>query len=106
MGSGAKMQRMAYGQARGESLGIQFHTEAMIPILKEQAEMELEVKEKTFAQELEQTRQLYLLANQLEGQTQPDQPVFVAAAETAKPKSNLWLYAGLAVVAFFLFKKK
>jgi len=106
MGTGARMQRAALGQTLGESLGIQQHTEAMIPLLKEQAEMELEIQEKTFAQELEQTKQLYLLANELEGQTQPDQPVFITATETAKPKSSFLLYAGLALAAFFLFKKK
>lgn len=106
MGSGATAERIMLGKTLGESLGIQQHTEAMIPILKKQAEMELGIQEKTFTQELEQTRQLYLLANQLEGQTQPDQPVFITATETAEPKSNLLLYVGIAIFAFFLFKKK
>ena len=103
MGSGARAERMAYGQVLGEAKAMQEHTLAMIPIMKEQAEMELGIREIGFAQELEQTKKMNLLSQQL----QPD-PVLIPVGVTAtKPKSSDYLiYAGLAALAYFLLRKR
>lgn len=108
MGTGARYQRAALGQTRGESAGIQEHTLAMIPIMQEQAEVELEIKSKAFAQELEQAKELYLFAQRYEDQGK-QQPVFVSAATSAaKPpaakSSSYMLYIGLAVLAWYFLK--
>lgn len=97
MGSGDRAYRMALGEA----LAIQEHQLAMIPIMQEQAEMELGVKEKVFELELEQTKQLSLLAQQL----QPE-PIFVAADVTeTKPEASKYLvYAGFAALAYFFLR--
>ena len=109
MGSGARAERIALGQTRGESLGIQEHEKAMIPILREQAEMEIELKGKAFTQDIEQTKELYLLAKRFEdqGKTQ-QQPTFVSttapAAGTKSP--NIMLYIGLAILVWYFWKGK
>ena len=64
MGSGST----AYRIALGEAMAIQEHQLAMIPIMQKQAEMELGLKEKVFAQELEQARQMNLLTVTSEAQ--------------------------------------
>lgn len=107
MGTGARYQRAALGQTRGESLGIQEHEKAMIPIMQEQAEVDLGIQGLAFAQQLEQTEALYLLAKRFEDQGQ--QPVFVPRSPAAKPPSaaqtsNYMLYIGLAVLAWYLWK--
>lgn len=104
MGSGARAERMAYGQVVGEAKAMQEHTLAMIPIMKEQAEMELGIREMAYAQEVEQTKAMNLLSTQL----QPD-PIFMAASAPAPsggPGSKSLLYVGLAILAYFLFKGK
>jgi len=96
MGSGGR----AYRVLSGESLAIQEHQLAMIPIMQQQTEMQLEMREKAFEQELEQTKKINLLAQQL----QPE-PVFVPRTAIAEPppaKSKYLIYAGLAGLAYFL----
>lgn len=101
MGSGARMERMAYGQVVGETKAIQEHQLAMIPVMKKQAEMELGIREAAFEQEIEQTEKINLLSQQL----QLD-PVLVPAQVKAKPDSaNYLIYAGLAILAYFLARK-
>lgn len=103
MGSGARMERMAYGQVLGESRAIQEHQLAMIPIMKEQAEMEMGIREIAFAQEIEQTKKMNLLSQHL----QPDPVLIPARVTEMKPKSSDYLiYAGLAALAFFMLRKK
>lgn len=99
MGSGAR----AYRTMMGESQAIQEHQLAMIPIMKQQAEIQLEIQEKAFVQELEQTKRMNLLSQQL----QPE-PVLVPAkkAVTKPVTTNYLIYAGLAALAFFLLRKK
>jgi len=105
MGTGARYERAAYGQALGEARAIQEHQLAMIPIVKEQAEMELGIQKLKFEQEIEQTKTLNLLAQQLE----PD-PVLLSAPSIVaqeKPAANKFLIiAGLAALAYFLLRKK
>ncbi|MBA7518473.1 hypothetical protein ES705_10543 [subsurface metagenome] len=103
MGSGSRARRVAYGQLKGESMAIQEHQLAMLPITQKKAEMELELREKMFVQELEQTKQMNLLALQL----QPE-PIFMPAevAETKPVTKNYLIYAALAALAFFLLRKK
>jgi len=102
MGTGARYERAAYGQALGEARAIQEHQLAMIPIMKEQAEVQFEIQEKIFAQEISQTKELNLLAQQL----QPD-PVFLPAdvAQVESGPANYLVYAGLAIMAYFLLRK-
>jgi len=100
MGTGARYERAAYGQARGEAAAIQEHQLAMIPIIKEQAEVQFEIQEKKFAQEIEQTKAINLLAQQL----QPD-PILVPAAQVKPGPANYLVYAGLAIMAYFLLRK-
>jgi len=103
MGTGARYERAAYGQALGEARAIQQHQLAMIPIMREQAEVELEIQEQKYAMDIKQTEKLNLLAQQL----QPD-PVLVPSDVTQKksvPK-NLFVYAGLAALAFIFLRKK
>lgn len=112
MGSGARAERMAYGQLLGESRAIQEHQLAMLPIMQKQAEMEmelglkqaevgLELREKAFVQELEQTKQLNLLSLQL----QPEPILMPAEVAETKPKmANYLIYAGLAALAYFLLR--
>lgn len=107
MGSGARAERVAYGQVLGEAKAMQEHQLAMIPIMKEQAEMELGIKEQQFEMEVEQTKAMNLLSQQL----QPD-PVLlpasqmIASAPTGDPGSKNLLYVGLAILAYLLFKGK
>jgi len=86
----------------GEATAIQEHQLAMIPIMKEQTEMQLEMQEKAFEQELEQTKQMNLLSQQL-----LPGPVLVPAEKPVeKPAAaNYLIYAGLAALAFFLLRK-
>jgi len=113
MGSGATAQRIAYGQALGEAQAIQEHQLAMIPIVQKQAEMELEIKEKSFALEVEQAKQLNLLAQQLHAQevqqaqqAQQAQQVLVPVQETEGPGSKNLVYIALAILACFLIMKR
>lgn len=105
MGSGARAERMAYGQVIGETKAMQEHQLAMIPIMKEQAEMELDIREIAFAQEIEQTKKMNLLSQQL----QPDPVLMPARVTDTKPKpksSDYLIYAGLAALAYFMLRKK
>lgn len=106
MGSGARMERMAFGQTTGEAKAFQAHQLAMIPIMQQQSEMELEVLEKKFAMELEQTKEMSLLSLQL----QPE-PILMPARITpsegpAVPGSKNLVYAGLVALAYFFLRKK
>jgi len=103
----------AYRVMRGESKAIQEHQLAMLPIMQKQAEMEmelglkqaevgLELREKAFEQELVQTKQLNLLALQL----QPEPVLMPAEVTETKPVEKKYLvYAALAVLAFFFLRK-
>lgn len=98
MGSGTT----AYRIALGETLAIQEHQLAMIPIMKEQAEMELGIREKKFAMEIEQTKEMNLLSQQL----QPAPILVPAGIAPAEPgPANYLVYAGLAALAYFLSRK-
>lgn len=109
MGSGATAQSVAYGQASGEAMAIQEHQLAMIPIMQEQTEMQLELRQKAFEQELEQTEKMNLLTVKL----QPE-PILVPAEATGimgimetKPAASKYLiYAGLAILAYLFLGKK
>ena len=99
MGSGDR----AYRQMKGEAMAIQEHQLAMIPIMQQQTEMQLEMRKLTFEQELEQTEKLNLLAMQL----QPE-PILIPAdvTETKPVEKKYFVYAALAALAFFLLRKK
>ena len=103
MGSGSRQYRISLGATAGQAKAMQDHQLAMIPIMKEQTEMQLEMREKAFEQELEQTKQMNLLAMQL----QP-KPILVPAevTETKPIEKKYLIYAGLAVLAYFLLRKK
>ena len=109
MGSGARMERMALGQALGESKAIVAHEKAMIPVLAAQAEAELNIAAKKFEQEIGQTEQLYLLANRLTPSQQS--PMFITAGVDpggeigeGKPPPNLLLIGALCLAGYFLLK--
>ena len=103
MGSGSRQYRISLGATQGQAKGIQDHQLAMIPIMQKQAEMQLEMQEKVFEQELEQTKQMNLLAMQL----QPEPILMPAEVTETKPIEKKYLvYAALAVLAFFLLRKK
>lgn len=105
MGTGARYYRAALGQTRGESVAIQEHEEAMIPIMQERAEAEFEIQGLAFAQQIEQAESLYLLAKRFEDQGQ--QPVFVPRSPAAVPppaESKYLTYIGLAVLMWYLWK--
>lgn len=104
----ASAYKIAYGQTIGQARAIQEHQLAMIPIMKEQAEMELSLREKQFAVEIEQVKQMNLLAQKLKPapQLQPA-PILIPAGDevSEKPATNDYLiYAGLAALAFFLLR--
>ena len=102
MGARSKAYNFQMALLEGESVKMQEHQLAMIPIMKEQAEVQLELKEKAFAQEIEQTRQINLLAQQL----QPEPILMPAKVTETKPAGKEYLiYAGLAVLAFFFLRK-
>ena len=123
MGTGARYERAALGQALGESKGIQAHELAMIPIVEKQfeselemerkkAEAELEMGKKLFEQQVEQTKELYLLANRLEGQSQEYMPIVTPGLDPGgeigtgtKPMSN-YLIIGMVLLAWFFLKGK
>lgn len=94
--------KLAYGQTVGQARGIQEHTLAMIPIMKEQAEMELGLQQQKFEQEIKQTKAMNLLSQQLE----PD-PVFLPAQVIEdKPVSSSYLiYAVIAFLAYTFLRK-
>jgi len=94
MGSGATAQRITYGASRGELIAVREHEEAMIPILKERGEMELELQKKTFAQ--------YEKFNLLPEALDKQQPVFVTQAPAAKP--NYLIYVLMGIAAYFLLR--
>ena len=102
MGSGARAERVAYGQVLGEAKAMQEHQLAMIPIMKEQAEMELGIRDIAFAQEVEQTKSMNLLSQQL----QPDPVLVPVQVPLSDPGSKNLLLVGLAILAFFLIMKK
>ena len=94
-----------------ESLSMQAHQLAMIPIMEKQAEMELEVREKAFAQELKQTKQMGLLAQKLQPEPEPifqPEPVIIPAdvTDTKPAKTSYLIYAALAAGAYFFLRKK
>ena len=67
--------------------------------------MELEVQSLAFAQQIEQKKELYLLAKRFE--EPPPQPVFVPRSPAAVPppaKSKYLAYIGLAALAWYLWK--
>lgn len=107
MGSGARMERMAFGQTTGEAKAFQAHQLAMIPIMQQQSEMELEVLEKKFAMEIEQTKEMSLLSQQLQPEPilMPAQ-ITSAAGPAEGPGSKNLVYAGLAILVYFLFLRK
>jgi len=102
MGTGARYERAAYGQARGEAKAIQEHQLAMIPIMKEQTEMQLELRGKAFEQELEQTKQMNLLSQQL----QPDPILMPAQVTDEGPGSKNLVFVGVAILILFLIMRK
>lgn len=97
MGSGGR----AYRTLKGESLAIQEHQIAMIPIMQQQTEMQLEMREKAFELELEQTEKMNLLSMKL----QPS-PIYIPAeTKLEKPMESKYLiYAGLAALAYFFLR--
>lgn len=101
MGSGATAQRITFGATRGEALAMQQHEQAMIPILQEKGEMELELQKKAFGQQLEQTKELQLLADKFTV-NEKQQPIFVPGTPAAKP--NYLIYVAMAVGAYFLLR--
>jgi len=104
MGSGARAYRIALGQAEAETKAMQDHQLAMIPIMREQAEMELGIREKAFALEIEQSKQMNLLSQKLYS---APQPVLMPAQATSEgPGSKNLVYLGLAILAYFLFLRK
>lgn len=107
MGTGSRFYRAAYGQTTGQLKAMEEHTERMIPILRKEAEMQLEIQEKVFAQQFEQTKGLSLLAEELESKDkqQLQQPVYVSQPQQPAKAPNYVLYIGLAIAAFLLFKK-
>jgi len=99
MGSGDR----AYRQMKGEAMAIQEHQLAMIPIMQQQTEMQLEMRKLTFEQELEQTEKLNLLAMQL----QPEPILIPADVTETKPVEKKYLvYAALAALAYFFMRYK
>jgi len=92
---------MALGQAMAETKVMQDYQLAMIPIMKERSEMELEIRGKAFKQEIEQTKQMSLLTQRL----QPDPVLMPAPVAVAAPGSKNLIYAGIAALAFFLLRK-
>ena len=102
MGSRTKAYCIALLQTRAQSLGIQEHTEAMIPLLEEQALMEIEMKKQAFEQDVEQLEALYLLAKRFEDQGQ--EPTFVTTKAPAVKSPNYMLYIGLAILAWYFWK--
>ena len=104
MGSGANAYQITYGQTLGEAKAIQEHQLAMIPIVQKQAEMELDIKEKSFALEVEQAKQLNLLAQQLQLQSQS--VTVPAQTPDSGPGSKNLVYIALAILACFLIMKR
>ena len=75
----------------------------MIPIMKQQAEMELGLQQEKFEQEIKQTKAMNLLSQQLE----PD-PVFLPARVIEdKPavSSSFLIYAVLGFLAYTILRK-
>ena len=103
MGTGARYERAALGQATGQAKAIQAHEKAMIPIWEAQVESELKLQEKEFEQEIQQAEKIYLMADRLLGKKEPAQPVYVTSQE--KP-TNYTLYIILGIGALFLLKGK
>jgi len=118
MGSGDRAYRIGLGEGRA----IQEHEIAMIPIVKQrgeaeigilktQAEMELEMGQRAFEQQIEQAEQLDLLANRI-SDAQPIQPAYAVTMPVpssppppAKPAlSKNLIYAGLALGAFLFLR--
>ena len=102
MGTGARYERAAYGQALGEARAIQEHQLAMIPIMQQQSEMELGIRAEAYKQEFEQTKKLGLLSLQL----QPETVLMPSPVTEIKTKSNYLIYAGLAALAYFFMRSK
>lgn len=99
MGSGERQYRIALGEAKA----MQEHQLAMIPIMQEQSEIQLEIREKEFEQRIEQTKQMNLLSQQL----QPAPILMPADVNQVEPgQKNYLIYAGIAILAFYLLRKK
>lgn len=95
MGSGATAYSIAWGTTTGQAAAMREHEQAMIPILKEKGEMELELQKKAF----EQAKGLGLLENVIEKQ----QPIFVPGTPAAAPAISNWLlYAAIGIGVYFL----
>jgi len=106
MGSGQKMYRMALGAAQGEAAAIQEHEKAMIPIMQEQAEVQLDISSRAFEQQIEQAKRLSTLVDELDKKAgATTQPIYVTQEAPAQ-KTNYMLYAGIAIVAFIFLKGK
>lgn len=108
MGTGARYERAAYGQALGESKAIQEHTLAMIPIVEQQAESELRIQEAARKAEVKYIETLSDVMGKMPG-AKPQgvtyvQPPAAAPAESAPSKSMILLIAaGIAI--WFYFKR-
>lgn len=104
MGTGASMQAASYGSVRGQALAQLEYEAAEIPILKEKGEMELELQQKSFEQQLAQAEKMNLLSSKLSGGTQPVYVTPAVATAAATPAIPSWLIlAGLAAAAYYLF---
>lgn len=100
MGARSKAYEFSMALARGETqVQLEFE-QALIPIMKEKGEMELELQQKSFEQQLKQAKEMHLLSQQLAGK---EQPVFVTTAPAVTAAPNYMLYIGLAIAAYFLF---
>ena len=103
MGSGARAERVAYGQVLGEAKAMQEYQLAMIPIMKEQAVMELGIRDIAFAQEIEQTKAMNLLSQQL--QPVPDPVLMTAVIEKKSKSADYLIYAVLGFLAYTFLRK-
>jgi len=99
MGSGERQYRIAMGEAKA----IQDHQLSMIPIMKEQAEMELGIAQQKFEQDIKQTKAMNLLSQQL----QPDPVILPANVIKEKPatSNNVLIYAVLGFLAYTFLRK-
>lgn len=96
MGSG----NQRYRELKGEQLAIEEHQLSMIPIIQQQTEMQLKMREKAFEQEYEQTKKMNLLALQL----QPEPILMPAETKPVVAKYSISIIAGLAALAYFLLR--
>lgn len=99
MGSGST----AYRVAIGEAMAIQAHEKAMIPIIEQRGEMELELQARQFEQKYAQSEKLGTLPDQIEAAERAMvQPVFMATTTAAPAIPKKVIFAAIAI-GIYLF---